>query len=209
MAITARGQAPSKFMYFLSNPNVRKEKKHSFPTRRLEMKRNILVKDFDLFPTGYRRGRRGWWLVVVVGWRCLSLNISVQACTQVHVSMYACTPVSRSTTRACARAAVLKPQCTRYKVHVHIKPDTHFSSQSVHYRRFVRYLCSENSKITSYKIQNTEYKLRNACYTYNESITPQVHDLPEPDLRGEPLDGMARMLSNVRSGAEVPCSVYL
>ena len=50
-----------------SNPTVRNEKKHSFLTRMLEVKRNILIRrknniffcDFDLFPTGYRRGRRG------------------------------------------------------------------------------------------------------------------------------------------------------
>ena len=44
MATTARGQAPSKFMYFISNPKVRNEKKQSFLTRRLEIKKDILIK---------------------------------------------------------------------------------------------------------------------------------------------------------------------
>ena len=49
MATTARGQAPSKFMYFISNPKVRHEKKHSFLTRRLEVKRNSLIKPKQRF----------------------------------------------------------------------------------------------------------------------------------------------------------------
>ena len=58
MATTARGQAPSKFMYFVSNPKVRNEKKHLFLTRRLEIKKahfdqTIINRFYDFdFPDG-------------------------------------------------------------------------------------------------------------------------------------------------------------
>ena len=110
MATTARGQAHSKLMYFISNPKVRNEKKQSFLTGRLEIQRNILIDykkqrffDFDFFPTGYRRGRRG---VAGGGWMALleleykRANMYASACKHVrmqackHVNMHACQRVN-------------------------------------------------------------------------------------------------------------------
>ena len=74
MATTARGQAPSKFMYFISNPKVRNQKKQSFLTRRLEISRNIFIKRLKnneelliFFPRRVTDVDGGGWLGGLVG----------------------------------------------------------------------------------------------------------------------------------------------